>query len=162
MKKPLYSLIVLLLTISSVYGQKIYDNDTIVSVKLSDIEKSYLQSIQKTEQIKNLEAELLILKEELNILTQIQTKQVLRDSAQVKLSNILQTKLDKANKPTLFKGVLGAGITFSHSILSNSLDNATLSLNIGLMLREKYITSFDFGLDLDKNLVFGFKLQTIF
>jgi len=150
------------LTISSVYGQKIYDNDTIVSVKLSDIEKSYLQSIQKTEQIKNLEAELLILKEELNILTQIQTKQVLRDSAQVKLSNILQTKLDKANKPTLFKGVLGAGITFSHSILSNSLDNATLSLNIGLMLREKYITSFDFGLDLDKNLVFGFKLQTIF
>lgn len=150
------------MTISSVYGQKIYDNDTIVSVKLSDIEKSYLQSIQKTEQIKNLEAELLILKEELNILTQIQTKQVLRDSAQVKLSNILQTKLDKANKPTLFKGVLGAGITFSHSILSNSLDNATLSLNIGLMLREKYITSFDFGLDLDKNLVFGFKLQTIF
>ena len=137
MKKLRTYLIVLLLTTSCAFGQQIYNNDTLVNVKLSDIEKSYLQSINKSEQIDNLEHELLI-------------------------SNILQTKLDKANKPTLFKGVLGAGITFSHSIVSNSLDNATLSLNIGLVLKEKYIPSFDFGLDLNKNLVFGFKLQTIF
>ena len=150
------------MTINYSFGQKIYDNDTIVSVKLSDIEKSYLQSIQKTEQIDNLEAELIILKEELSIINKIHAKQILRDSAQVKLSNILQTKLDKANKPTLFKGVLGAGITFSHSIVSNTLNNSALSLNIGLLIKEKYLTSFDFGLDLNKKLVFGFKLQTIF
>tara|TARA_R110002074_G_scaffold373260_3_gene549149 strand:- start:8054 stop:8542 length:489 start_codon:yes stop_codon:yes gene_type:complete len=162
MKKLRTYLIVLLLTTSCAFGQQIYNNDTLVNVKLSDIEKSYLQSINKSEQIDNLEHELLILKEELSIINKIYAKQVLRDSAQVKLSNILQTKLDKANKTTLFKGVLGAGITFSHSIVSNSLDNATLSLNIGLVLKEKYIPSFDFGLDLNKNLVFGFKLQTIF
>ena len=150
------------MTISCTYGQQIYKNDTLVTVKLSDIEKSYLQSIKKTEQIDNLEAELLILKEELSIINKIRAKQVLKDSAQVKLSNILQTKLDKANKPTLFKGVLGAGITFSHSITSNTLSNSALSLNIGLLIKEKYLTSFDFGLDLNKNLIFGIKLQVIF
>ena len=150
------------MTISCAFGQQIYNNDTLVNVKLSDIEKSYLQSIQKTEQIDNLEAELLILKEELSIINKIYAKQVLRDSAQVKLSNILQTKLDKANKPTLFKGVLGAGITFSHSIVSNTLNNSALSLNIGLLIKEKYLTSFDFGLNLNKELIFGIKLQVIF
>ena len=162
MKKLQTYLIVAILTINCAFGQQIYNNDTLVTVKLSDIEKSYLQSIQKTEQINNLEAELIILKSELTIINQIHAKQILKDSAQTKLSNILQTKLDKANKPTLFKGVLGAGITFSHSIVSNALNNSVLSLNIGLLIKEKYLTSFDFGLDLNKNLMFGFKLQTIF
>ena len=150
------------MTIKLSYGQKIYSNDTLVSVKLSLIEESYLKSIKKTNQINNLEAELSILKAELIILNQIYAKQVERDSSQTKLSAILQTKLTKANKPTLFKGVLGAGITFSHSIVSNALNNSVLSLNIGLLIKEKYLTSFDFGLNLNKNLVFGLKLQTIF
>ena len=61
MKKLRTYLIVLLLTTSCAFGQQIYNNDTLVNVKLSDIEKSYLQSINKSEQIDNLEHELLIL-----------------------------------------------------------------------------------------------------
>ena len=150
------------MTINLSYGQTIYKNDTLVKVSLSNIEKSYLQSIQKTEQINNLEAELAILRDELIIINEIRTKQVLRDSAQTKLSTILEKKLKKANKPSLFKGVLGGGINFAHSIETNTINNSALSLNIGLLIKEKYLTSFDFGLDLNKNLVFGFKLQTIF
>lgn len=164
---------------SFTYGQSKQDNsivvieeDTFALVKISDIRKSQ-QKQSKYLLYKEFSDSLLVeiakrdkeIFERENLRQQSIVSSKL-DNSKLDLLELKYQSLDKdykkLTKVNKLNGIIGGGVSAAYSLEDRIVNNVALNVNLGLMLQEKYITSFDFGIGVDRSIFFGLNGGLVF
>ena len=146
----------------------VIENDTFALIAQDLIDKSYLKYLAYEEQIELLYdsvQKLNALNE--NLQAKIYAKDVFIDAKDTtyytlkRIYSSLQKDYNKLRKPKL-NGIIGGGVSAAYNLDSKRINNLAIKLNLGLMFKRKYITSFDIGIGLNRSLVFGFNGGLVF
>ena len=160
-----------MIAFSYTYGQKVQENsivvigsDTFALVQIKDIRLSQNKHIQAKKYIEysdSLTIEIERQQKEINERKMLSIQQTKRDSLQNVVYYLLKDKynslkkdFNKLAKPKL-NGIIGGGISTNYNVDSENLSSVALNLNLGVMIRRKYITSLQVGFNLNKEIVIG-------
>ena len=106
---------------------------------------------------------------EINARELLYQNQIKRDTLQSQVYYILKdkytslekdyTKLKKGKK---LNGVLGGGISANYSLDTQNINSIALNINLGLMFKQKYITTLEMGFNLNRELIIGLNGGLVF
>ena len=167
-----------MIAFSYTYGQKVQENsivvigsDTFALVQIKDIRLSQNKHIQAKKYIEysdSLTIEIERQQKEINERKMLSIQQTKRDSLQNVVYYLLKDKYNSLKKdynklkaPKL-NGIIGGGLSASYYLDSKQFNNVAVNLNLGLIFKRKYITSFDIGIGLNRSLVFGLNGGLVF
>jgi len=146
----------------------VIENDTFALIPQAVLDASYIKYLDYEKQIELLYdsvQKLNALNE--NLQAKIYAKDVFIDAKDTtyytlkRIYSSLQKDYNKLRKPKL-NGIIGGGVSAAYNLDSQRINDLAIKLNVGLMFKRKYITSFDIGIGLNRSLVFGFNGGLVF
>lgn len=143
------------------------------TIQIGDTSVSLMDVFDKNQEIlfhaEKLQKDVDSLLLEIAKLESINAAQLLRDSAQTKVfylsqDNVKQwkSKYEKLSKVNKLNGIIGGGISTNYSIESKHFTAIAININMGLMFKQKYITTLGVGFNLNREIVFGLNTSMVF
>jgi len=150
----------------------VIDGDTFAFVLLADIDSSMNKMVRGSaccEYSDSLDVQYNILKMRIDLLSKTITAQEKRDTAQSAAFYLLkdkytslETDYNKLRKSKLFGIALGGGFGANYNLDTRALTSPYIDLKLGFALRTKYITTFDVGFNLDREIMLGVGFLNVF
>lgn len=179
MKKITLILSVLVIAYSYTYGQNTLGNsivvisgDTFALIQINDIRLSQNKHIlakEYKEVSDSLTKEIQRQDKEINERKRLYVEQLKRDSLQNKAYYILKAKYtsldtdyNKLTKVNRLNGVLGGEVGALYSTATKAVNNPYIALNLGLMLKRKYIITAKVGFNLNSEILIGLNGSMVF